>query len=355
MPQKLRVDGPATVDELRAVRQSQKDPHDQERLIAIQMAQQNCFRITDIALALGRSTATIVRWFSKFRRGGISILLKRGHGGRKAKLQPEDIDALESGLREGKWKSAKEIEKWLSEERHLSMTLWGVHYWLKKVKASLKVPRKKHNQQDPEEVAAFKKDIVDTLSKLEIPKEKRVRVWIEDEHRYGLISTIRRCWTLRGHRPTAPVAMKYQWGYVYGAAEVTEGDSQFLYMPTVSLECSHIFLQQLVATDPQAIHIVFWDRAGFHPQMEANELKEQVYFVPLPAYSPELNPMENLWDIVKRHVSNAVWDTLEAIESAISEVLKPFFQSKERVFSLLGDCWLTPSVRIFLQQRKMLI
>ncbi len=144
MPQKLKVDGQPTPDALRLARQSHKNPHDQERLIAMQMAQQDRFRIRDIALALGRSTATIVRWLSKFRKGGISLLLKREHGGRKAKLQPEEIDALEAGLREGKWKSAKEIQKWLSEERHISMTLWGVHYWLKKVKARLKVPRKKH-------------------------------------------------------------------------------------------------------------------------------------------------------------------------------------------------------------------
>ena len=235
------------------------------------------------------------------------------------------------------------------------MSIWGVHYWLKKVKASLKVPRKKHKEQDTEEVVTFKRNIVDTLNELEIPAEKSVRVWIEDEHRYGLISTIRRCWTLRGHRPTAPVQMKYQWGYVYGAAEVTTGGAEFLYLPTVSLECSHLFLEQVVATDPEAIHIVFWDQAGFHPKVEADNLPEQICLVPLPAYSPELNPMENLWDMVKGRVSNAVWDTLEAIETAISEILEPFWKLAERVWSLLGDNWLTRGVSIFLEQRKMLI
>jgi transposase len=127
MPQKLKVDGPATPDELRAARVWQTDRHDQERLIAMQMAQEGRFRISDIAAALGRSTATIVRWLRQFREGGILTLLKRGHGGRKAKLKPEDIYALEQGLREGKWKSAKEIHKWLTQERQIPITFWGVH------------------------------------------------------------------------------------------------------------------------------------------------------------------------------------------------------------------------------------
>ena len=47
--------------------------------------------------------------------------------------------------------------------------------------------------------------------------------WVEDEHRYGLISTIRRCWTLRGHRVKVPFQMKYKWSYVYGAFEIHTG------------------------------------------------------------------------------------------------------------------------------------
>jgi hypothetical protein len=43
--------------------------------------------------------------------------------------------------------------------------------------------------------------------------------------------------------------MKYKWGYVSGAAEVLHGEVQFLYLPTVSLDHSRLFLQQLVSTD----------------------------------------------------------------------------------------------------------
>ena len=142
----------------------------------------------------------------------------------------------------------------------------------------------------------------------------RARVWIEDEHRYGLISVVRRCWTLRGIRVKAPYQTKYQWGYVYGAAEVVMGQVEFLYLPTVSLDCSLLFLEQ---------------------------------------HSPELNPIEKLWVKVKRGVANEVWETLDAIEDAIIEVLEPLWQSVERVRSLLGDNWLTRGVATFLMQREI--
>ena len=126
-------------------------------------------------------------------------------------------------------------------------------------------------------------------------------------------------------------------------------------MPSVSLEVSYVFLEQLVATDPEAIHIVIWDQAGFHQKTDKHELPEQIRLLPLPAYCPELSPIENLWDPVKGEVSNAVWGTLEAMEKAIAKVLRPFWESAERVISLLGDNWLTNGVSEFLKLRESLI
>jgi transposase len=121
------------------------------------------------------------------------------------------------------------------------------------------------------------------------------------------------------------------------------------------LELSEVFLKQLVATDPQAIHIIFWDQAGFHPKPQASSLPPQVRLVELPAYSPELNPIEPLWDRVKEAVSNQVWETLSAIESEITQVLRGFWESPERVWSLLGDHELTQGIRTYLQLRQIFI
>jgi transposase len=355
MPKKTKVSGTATSGEIEAAYKDSTNPHDQKRLLALQMAQQGVWILAEIGKALGKGRATVGRWLKAYREDGVEGLLERGHGGREPQLKQDDIEALGEVLQEGQYKTAKEIRHWLEQERGIEMSIWGVYYWLKKVKASHKLPRKVHTKQDPDEREAFKEDIVDKLQELDIPAGRPVRIWIQDEHRYGLISTIRRCWTLRGHEVRAPYKAEYKWGYVYGALEFVTGDAEFLYMSTVSLECSHLFLEQLVATDPEAIHIVIWDQAGFHPKAEQHQLPEQIRLLPLPAYCPELSPIEKLWDLVKRDVSNTVWETLEAIENGITKVLKPFWESPERVSTFLGDNWLTVGVADFLKLRQSLI
>ena len=175
------------------------------------------------------------------------------------------------------------------------------------------------------------------------------------EHRYGLISDIRRCWTLYGHRVVVPYHAKYQWGYVYGATELVTGAATKAFLPMVSLLATHRFVEQMVATDPQAMHIILWDKAGFHPKQDCHPLPEQVRLIELPAYCPELNPIEKIWDGVKGAVSNTVWETLEAIEAKITDELRPFWESTKRVRVLLGDNWLTRGVAQFLAQKESLI
>ena len=66
-----------------------------------------------------------------------------------------------------------------------------------------------------------------------------VRVWVADEHRYGLISVLRRCWGLRGVRVSAPYQTKYQWGYLHSALEVDgQHAAQALFSSSVNLETS---------------------------------------------------------------------------------------------------------------------
>jgi len=355
MPKKLKVNGPETLEDITAVRKKSPNSLDHERLLAVQMAQQGHWRIADIALALGRGHATIERWIRAYRQGGIPALLFHRQKTRDPQLTAEDIEALKQGLESGKFKRAKEVKHWLEKERGIPMTIWGVYYWLQKVNARPKVPRQKHAKQNEAEKEAFKQDITNRLEALEIPQETPVRIWVEDEHRYGLISNIRRCWALRGHRVVVPYRAKYQWGYIYGATDLVTGEAEFLFLPTVSLECSQLFLQHLVATDPQAIHVVVWDRAGFHPKVNQHDLPQQVRIIEFPAYCPELNPIETLWDMVKDAVSNTVWETLTAIEAAIAEELRPFWESAARVRHLLGDNWLTHGVASFLKARETLI
>ncbi len=103
---------------------------------------------------------------------------------------------------------------------------------------------------------------------------------------------------------------------------------------------SGLFLQHLAASDPNAEHIVIWDQAGFHPKPKLHAVPERVHLVALPPYSPELNPTEAIGDVIKDRIGNVLWQSLDDLEQAIGEELRPLGENAESVRRLVSHPWL---------------
>lgn len=195
---------------------------------------------------------------------------------------------------------------------------------------------------------AFKNSLARRLCQLPLPAGRPVRVWALDEHRYGLISHQRRCWGLRRVRPHAPYRTRYEWGYVASALEIDGKDEALcVFLPCVSKEASACFLQQLADADKAAVHVVIQDQASFHLKPGEQGVPENVRLLPLPPYSPELNPVERIGDLIKDATGNRVFADLEALERAIEAELKPLWTTPQRVRSLVGDGWIRSQVNAF--------
>jgi len=133
MAKQLKIEGTATSEEVERVYAASQDPRDQERLLAIRMAQQGNFRLEQIGSTLNRGQSTIARWLKAYREGGIEKLLYRAHGGRSASLSRSDQDILIRGLSSGRWPTAREVQAWLKKERGVELSLPGVYYWLRRL------------------------------------------------------------------------------------------------------------------------------------------------------------------------------------------------------------------------------
>jgi hypothetical protein len=120
--------------------------------------------------------------------------------------------------------------------------------------------------------------------------------------------------------------------------------AEFLCLPEVSLEMSGLFLEHLAASDPAAEHVVIWDQAGFHPKPKMHAVPERVHLVSLPPYSPELNPTEAIGDVIKDRIGNVLWQTLDDLEQAIGEELRPLGENAESVRRLVSHPWLVEQV-----------
>lgn len=209
------------------------------------------------------------------------------------------------------------------------------------------MPRKAHLKKDQAKAARFKVELGEKLLELSAGHEGPVRIWVADEHRYGLLPVVRRCWGLKGVRVHAPVRTRYKWGYLYEALEIDGANkSEFWFMPTVNKEVSAVFLEQLGAVEPAALHIVIWDGAGFHQRNGEAGVPGNVRLLQLPPYSPELNPVEGVGDSVKDAVCNKVYETLEALEEAITQELRPLLAGGPAVASRIHG-WMREKVASF--------
>ena len=334
---------PELLEEVRKLHRTTKNVRTKERAQVILLATEGTRSYDELARMAGRASSTVRDWIGRFCETGLDALEShQGQGGgRPSPIQDQEVRAeLEQHLKNGTWRTAAQARQWLEEEKGIPRSVSSLRYWLGKLKGALKVPRPVHIKKDPAKAEAFKEHLLATLRELDLPGGSRVKVWVQDEARYGLHTVLRRCWGLKGARVCKPTQQKYQWGYVYGALDVVEGGGEFCYMPTVTLEHVAAFLEQVAASDPEAEHIVIWDGAGFHHRPGDDRLPERIHLVPLPPYSPELNPIESLWDVVKDQICNRVYATLDAIEEHITEALRPYWEEPAYARSLVGDGWL---------------
>ena len=346
MARRLPELGLERTKELEAAWKEPQEDWARKRLLAIRLVSRHQHKAEEICEIAGISRPSLFSYLRAFRQGGVSQLLHRGYGiGRPATLSCTLQAELVEKLKAGQFRRAKEVQAWVLERTEKKLSLQTLYYWLGKVGGVLKMPRKTHLKKDAAQVEAFREQAADRIAALVSEPAQRVRVWVADEHRYGLLPVVRRCWGLRGVRVKAPYFTKYQWGYLYEALEVDgENKIELLFAPRVGKDVSQTFLEQISQVDPQALHVVVWDQAGFHPKDGEQGLPDNVRLLPLPAYSPELNPVEQLGDMVKDAICNKIFPNLEILEQAILKELQPLRESAARVAQLLGHHSIVSSV-----------
>jgi transposase len=333
---RLVIEGPERRELERRFRQV-RDVRDRQRLETVRLACGGRHSLQQIAEEVGASRAAVQIWLGKYKQGGLEALLERHKpGASPSPLQAAEVqDALREELADGNFRTAGQMGRWLEGRFGIKRSAKSLYYWLKRCGATLRVPRPVHLKKDPQATAAFPGELEGKLRALTLAPGRRVRVWVQDEGRFGLHTIVRRCWGLRGVRVVKTNQKKYQWGYLYGALEIGTGRTEALFMPHVGLEVSQTFLEHLARSEPEAEHIVIWDGAGFHQKSGTHPLPDRVHVIQLPAYSPELNPIEKLWDVLKDGLCNRLFHSMEELWLALCHELEPFYQTA-RVHQLLG-------------------
>ena len=166
-------------------------------------------------------------------------------------------------------------------------------------------------------------------------------MWAEDEARLGLKPIARRAWAVRGRRPTASGRTKYQWLYVYGFVHPASGRNLELLLPSANADWMGVALGEFARwADPEdrKLLVVLVDNAGWHVAKRL-EVPANVVLRRLPACTPELQPAEPLWPLVREAVANRGFADLEALEGALVERCRWLIDHPGVVHGAVGFDW----------------
>jgi hypothetical protein len=171
--------------------------------------------------------------------------------------------------------------------------------------------------------------------------DKAVEVWAEDEARLGLKPVARRAWAPRGQRPRSCGRARYEWLYVYGFARPATGQTFTVILPRVKVERMAEALQAFAAwADPsgEKVLVLVVDRAGWHTAKRL-AVPPNVVLHHLPSCTPELQPAEPLWPLVREGLANKTFPTLAALTVPLERRCRWLADHPDVVKGAVGFHW----------------
>ena len=156
----------------------------------------------------------------------------------------------------------------------------------------------------------------------------------EDEGRFGRISNSRSAWAPAGFRPVSARQVIRKFIYVYAAVCPSLGRMTTLILPFANSEMMTIFLDQVSKDFKDFFVIILVDRAGWHLSKRLT-IPENIRLLPQPAHSPELNPVEHIWDEMReKYFHNKALKSLDKVEHVLCKGINRLNSRPEKLKSL---------------------
>jgi hypothetical protein len=129
--------------------------------------------------------------------------------------------------------------------------------------------------------------------------------------------------------------------WLFGAVCPERAVGAAVVMPWVSGEAMSLHLTEIGKAVARGAHcVLLCGGAGWHQAGERLTIPENVTLLRLPSYSPELNPIENVWEYLRgNYLSHMVWDTYDQIVDACCTAWNAFIQNPAKVASVTQRHW----------------
>ena len=306
-----------------------------------------------IARALGFSRRAVQAWVAAYNRAGLEALPDRPHPGRTP-LLPQDqvarfLERLDDPPRPGDEVCelrGVDIRRILEHEFAARYTLSGVYKLLHRLGYNELMPRPQHPDSDAEAQEIFKEIVVEHVAAIaEQHPGDVIQVWHQDEARFGQQGTLTRVWARRGSRPRRRRQNGRESLYVLTATCAASGAAFGLIMPELNTAVVNRFLEEFARQlAPGVRAVLVWDNAPYHVGGDL-VVPANVSLIGLLPYSPELNPVENLWHYLRaHHWSNRVYADYDALLEAATEAWRQVCLDPEKIRSICAAPYLTERI-----------
>ena len=325
------------------------------RIRAVQRVQEGESPETVIK-ALGVSRACIYNWLAKYRAGGWHGLKDGNRSGRPKKLSGDhmawiyrtvvDKDPLQLKFSFALWTRAM-IGVLIKRQFGIKLSDASVGRLLRQLGLSCQKPLFRAYQKHPETVAQWKQTVYPEIQK----RAKKVGATIFFQDESGIRSDFHsgRTWAPKGQTPVIEVTGA-RFSLNMMAAISPRGEMRFMVIKGgVSSEQVCEFLEKLMYHADRPVFLI-WDGHPTHLSKKVKECiasfdgKLEVYT--LPSYSPELNPVEQVWNNVKNHgigrkkvfgpdqMKSIVLGQLRRLQK-LTSIVRSFFRHPDCVYTLV--------------------
>ena len=307
--------------------------HDQKyfrRLQAIDLLLQGFAR--RFVLAAARvDRRTLTRWVKTYNEGGIDALATKPKPGRSPTIPPDAFDQIrphldpdhDSGIE--LW-TAKMAHGFLVDELKIQCGYSTVTHTLHRNNYAVKMPRSWPTKQDQKARANFRW----TLEHLQ--QWDALDIWFCDES--GFLADPRPCrrWAEKGTTPTSPTTGLHVRTNVVAAVHPASGELRALVFDRMERQRFQRFIDELATQTQDRKTILVLDNASWH---KADLDWHHIQPLFLPPYSPDLNPIERLWRVMKdRHFNNWYTDNYETLEERVCTALLAMMNNPTEVASI---------------------
>jgi len=301
----------------------------------------------EVAAMLHYSRNSIMKWVSKYQEKGINALLvtKTGRGKVSMLSKGMSIEFNEAVIslqenRQGGRITGKDVVKFVEEQYGVKYSVSGIYKVLSRMGLSWVSGRSIHTKANPEAQETFKKNFSKNVIEI-TPKDvlpENIEIWFEDETRVGQQGSITRTWFYKGKRPRLVRQQQFLSAYIFGAVCPQKDKAVAFLSPVCNKESMQIHLN-IIAESVEGHAVLVLDGAGWH-STKSLIIPKNITLLPLPPYSPELNPKENFWQSLKsQYLSNQVYTSVENIMDICEKAWLEFVNVEENVRKLCTRKW----------------